>query len=211
MTLCLNDLAIYKPDGEVLLSNFNLTIKPGQITCLMGPSGCGKSSLLNVIAGHVSEGFRYQGKVQLDDQEIGNMDAHLRRVGILFQDDLLFPHLTVWQNLAFALPNEIKGEARKRRAIEALTEVSLNELANSYPERISGGQRARISLLRMLLAKPKLALLDEPFSKLDATLRSQFREWVFLQLQQAHIPALLVTHDAHDAPNGGEIIQWPQN
>lgn len=89
------------------------------------------------------------------------------------------------------------------------TKIALSELADSYPEQISGGQRARISLIRMLLAKPQMALLDEPFSKLDKELRVQFRDWVISQLQQANIPALMVTHDIDDVPPGSRVLHWP--
>ncbi|MFM2589599.1 ATP-binding cassette domain-containing protein [Vibrio sp. TBV020] len=209
MTLCLENLAIHKHNGETLFAEFNLTIQAGEMVCLMGPSGCGKSTLLNLIAGHLSDEFAFQGSLTLDDKDLVETEAHLRQVGILFQDDLLFPHLNVWQNLAFALPNNIKGETRKIRVLEALKKVELVHLSESFPEQISGGQRARISLLRMLLAEPKLALLDEPFSKLDKALRTQFRDWVVEQLKQANIPALMVTHDIEDAPTHGRIVSWP--
>jgi len=116
---------------------------------------------------------------------------------------------TLLSNLAFALPNDIKGTKRKTQAINALDKIALSELADSYPEQISGGQRARISLIRMLLAKPQMALLDEPFSKLDKELRVQFRDWVISQLQQANIPALMVTHDIDDVPPGSRVLHWP--
>ena len=93
--------------------------------------------------------------------------------------------------------------------MQALKNIELLQIANSYPDQISGGQRARISLIRMLLAKPKLALLDEPFSKLDKALRVQFRDWVFTQLKQAHIPTLMVTHDAKDIPAYSQQLNWP--
>lgn len=137
------------------------------------------------------------------------LPAHKRQVGILFQDDLLFPHLTVWENLAFALPNSIKGDERKAHAMQALKNIALTKLAESFPDQISGGQRARIALTRMLLAKPKVALLDEPYSKLDKDLRVQFRNWVVEQLQQANIPTLMVTHDEDDIPNGSRCLNWP--
>ncbi|WP_070963073.1 ATP-binding cassette domain-containing protein [Vibrio sonorensis] len=209
MTLCLENLAISKTSGEPLFSNLSLTIEPGEVVCLMGPSGCGKSTLLDLIAGHLSPEFSYRGSIKLGGTSITELEAHQRQVGILFQDDLLFPHLNVWQNLAFALPNEVKGEQRRQQATRALESIQLSYLSESYPDQISGGQRARISLIRMLLAKPKLALLDEPFSKLDKELRIQFRDWVIGQLHHANIPALLVTHDIDDAPNNGRVLSWP--
>lgn len=209
MSLCLENLAIFKNSGEALFDALNLSIEKGEIVTLMGPSGCGKSTLLDVIAGHLSSEFTYSGSVSLNQQSIDSLPSHQRQVGILFQDDLLFPHLTVWENLAFALPNEIKGTERKQQAMQALKNISLTKLANSFPDQISGGQRARISLTRMLLAKPNLALLDEPFSKLDKELRVQFRQWVVEQLKQANIPALMVTHDEADIPEHSRCLTWP--
>ncbi|WP_261815849.1 ATP-binding cassette domain-containing protein [Vibrio gallicus] len=209
MSLCLNALTVYKRDGALLFDPIDLTVKPGDVVSLMGPSGCGKSTLLDVIAGHLSDEFCYKGRVELDGEQIDALPAHKRKVGILFQEDLLFPHLNIWENLAFALPESIKGQARREQAIQALENLSLLELQASYPDQISGGQRARISLARMLLAKPQVALLDEPFSKLDKALRSQFRDWVFEQLKQANIPTLLVTHDEQDNPPSCRTLSWP--
>ncbi|MFS1976382.1 ATP-binding cassette domain-containing protein [Vibrio splendidus] len=209
MSLHLNDLAIHKNGGESLFSALNVTLESGQILALMGPSGCGKSTLLDAIAGHLNDEFSYSGTVILNDIQLDDIPSHQREVGILFQDDLLFPHLKVWENLAFSLPNSVKGSDRQQQAMEALKNIELTRLAESFPDQISGGQRARISLTRMLLAKPKLALLDEPFSKLDQELRAQFRDWVFEQLTKANIPTLMVTHDQADVPQGAKVLSWP--
>ena len=209
MSLCLENLAICKTNGDALFSAFNMTVEKGEIVTLMGPSGCGKSTLLDAIAGHLSAEFNYSGSITLDNEKLDALPAHKRQVGILFQEDLLFPHLTVWENLAFALLNSIQGEERKAHAMQALKNISLTKLAESFPDQISGGQRARISLTRMLLAKPKVALLDEPYSKLDKDLRVQFRNWVLEQLQQANIPTLMVTHDEDDIPDGSSCLNWP--
>ena len=209
MTLSLENLTLSKRTGEALCCPINLTINNGEIVTLMGPSGCGKSTLLSLIAGHLSNEFQYQGEVLLNGYRIDTLEPHCRQVGILFQDDLLFPHLNVWQNLAFALPNSVKKSLRKEQALTCLDSVDLLTLTDSYPDQISGGQRARVSLLRMMLAKPKLALLDEPFSQLDKALRSQFRDWVFEQLTRENIPTLLVTHDIDDVPTAANVLQWP--
>ncbi|QIA62597.1 ATP-binding cassette domain-containing protein [Vibrio astriarenae] len=209
MSLCLKNLTIHKKEGEALFTELGLEVKPGEVLSLMGPSGCGKSTLLDVIAGHLSDEFTYQGQIQLEGQELSNLPAHQRNVGILFQDDLLFPHLNIWENLAFALPNNVQGDARKQQALQALESISLLNLAESFPEQVSGGQRARINLTRMLLAKPRVVLLDEPFSKLDKTLREQFRDWVFEQLAREDIPTVMVTHDEQDIPLGSRVLTWP--
>ncbi|WP_305370309.1 ATP-binding cassette domain-containing protein [Photobacterium leiognathi] len=210
MSFHISNVTITQPNGDILLASFSLHIAKGEIVTLMGPSGCGKSTLLNYLAGHLNPEFTAKGALTLNNQAITEVPAHLRNIGVLFQDDLLFPHLTVWENLAFALPNNIKGNERKHQALTALAQLELAELANAYPHQISGGQRARISLTRLLMAKPQLILLDEPFSKLDSALRQQFRDWVFQQIQQASIPTLMVTHDKQDIPNDSQIIQWQQ-
>ncbi|WP_305460567.1 ATP-binding cassette domain-containing protein [Photobacterium leiognathi] len=210
MSFHISNVTITQPNGDILLASFSLHITKGEIVTLMGPSGCGKSTLLNYLAGHLNPEFTAKGTLTLNNQAITEVPAHLRNIGVLFQDDLLFPHLTVWENLAFALPNNIKGNERKHQALTALAQLELAELANAYPHQISGGQRARISLTRLLMAKPQLILLDEPFSKLDSALRLQFRDWVFQQIQQASIPTLMVTHDKQDIPNDSQIIQWQQ-
>ncbi|WP_318473543.1 ATP-binding cassette domain-containing protein [Photobacterium leiognathi] len=210
MSFHISNVTITQPNDDILLASFSLHIAKGEIVTLMGPSGCGKSTLLNYLAGHLNPEFTAKGTLTLNNQAITEVPAHLRNIGVLFQDDLLFPHLTVWENLAFALPNNIKGNERKHQALTALAQLELAELANAYPHQISGGQRARISLTRLLMAKPQLILLDEPFSKLDSALRLQFRDWVFQQIQQASIPTLMVTHDKQDIPNDSQIIQWQQ-
>ncbi|MDR9830225.1 ATP-binding cassette domain-containing protein [Vibrio sp. FNV 38] len=209
MSLSLASLTIRKRNGHVLFSNLSLSVASGEVLSLMGPSGCGKSTLLDVVVGHLSDEFSYDGEVILKGERIDTLAPHQRKVGILFQDDLLFPHLNIWENLAFALPNTVKGEARQYQAFQALDEIDLVKIAQSMPDQISGGQRARISLVRMLLAKPQAVLLDEPFSKLDKNLRGQFRDWVFEQLTKANIPALMVTHDEQDVPLGSQLLNWP--
>lgn len=209
MSLCIKNLAISKHKGDLLFPVISTQVKAGEVLTLMGPSGCGKSTLLSAIAGHLSPDFTAQGTIALCGNTIGDLPPHERQVGILFQEDLLFPHLNIWENLAFALPNRIKGNERKDAAMAALDKVGLLELAHALPDQISGGQRARVSLVRMLLAQPKLALLDEPFSKLDKELRVQFRDWVFTQLKHANIPTIMVTHDSDDVPPNSQCLTWP--
>lgn len=209
MSLHLKELTIFNRDKTALFPPVTLEIKSGRIVTLMGPSGCGKSTLLSVIAGHLADDFSFEGEMTLNQVDLTALPPHKREVGILFQDDLLFPHLSVWENLAFSLPNSVATAQRHQLAITALQRVNLSHIADSMPAQISGGQRARVSLVRMLLAKPKLVLLDEPFSKLDKTLRLQFRDWVFQQLEEAKIPTLMVTHDEIDIPAGACRLDWP--
>lgn len=209
MTLIIKNLVIYNREKKALFEPINFEVKPGEILSLMGPSGCGKSTLLNAIAGHLTNEFDSQGTITLNNRTLDTLQPHQREIGILFQDDLLFPHLSVVENLAFALPNTVKGKKRLDVAYDALCKINLAELTHSKPEHVSGGQRARISLLRMLLAKPQAILLDEPFSKLDKELREQFRVWVFAQIAEANVPAVLVTHDHSDIPHSSRCLTWP--
>ncbi len=195
-------------DGAPLLTLPPLRVAPGEVLTLMGPSGCGKSSLLAALAGVLPPGgpIRLTGDILLGTHRLTPQPPQERGVGILFQDDLLFAHLTVAENLMFGMPAHLKGmAARQTRAHEALAEVGLEAQADKLPGALSGGQKARVSLLRALLAEPRALLLDEPFSRLDKPLRAAFRTLVFERLRTQAIPALLVTHDEEDAP--GTILQ----
>ena len=185
-------------DGAPLLTLPPLRVAPGEVLTLMGPSGCGKSSLLAALAGVLPPGgpIRLTGDILLGTHRLTPLPPQERGVGILFQDDLLFAHLTVAENLMFGMPAHLKGmAARQTRAHEALAEVGLEAQADKLPGALSGGQKARVSLLRALLAEPRALLLDEPFSRLDKPLRAAFRTLVFERLRTQAIPALLVTHD----------------
>lgn len=195
-------------DDAPLLTLPPLRVVPGEVLTLMGPSGCGKSSLLAALAGVLPPGgpIRLTGDILLGARRLTPQPPQERGVGILFQDDLLFAHLTVAENLMFGMPAHLKGmAARQTRAREALAEVGLEAQADKLPGALSGGQKARVSLLRALLAEPRALLLDEPFSRLDKPLRAAFRELVFAQIKALAIPAILVTHDEEDAP--GTILQ----
>ena len=195
-------------DGAPLLTLPPLRVAPGEVLTLMGPSGCGKSSLLAALAGVLPPGgpIRLTGDILLGAHRLTPLPPQERGVGILFQDDLLFAHLTVAENLMFGMPAHLKGmAARQTRAREALAEVGLEAQVDKLPGALSGGQKARVSLLRALLAEPRALLLDEPFSRLDKPLRAAFRELVFAQIKALAIPAILVTHDEDDAP--GTILQ----
>lgn len=211
MSLSVNNLTILDNNNQPLFAPVSFTIEPGEVLTLMGPSGCGKSSLLSVIAGHTSADFSYQGECYYQQKLLNDVPAEKRNIGILFQDDLLFPHLNIWENLAIALPNHVKKTQRKQQALATLTELNLVELADKSPMQISGGQRARISMMRLLLAEPAVVLLDEPFNKLDKSLRSEFRHWVFTQTTSRQLPVLMVTHDADDVPSNSKCLHWPWN
>ena len=172
----------------------------------MGPSGSGKSTLFAWMIGALSGDFRARGELWLNERRCDTLPTEHRRIGILFQDPLLFDHFSVGQNLQLALPESVRGEARKAAVEQALSRAGLHGFAPRDPATLSGGQRARVSLLRALLARPEALLLDEPFSRLDATLRAAFRRWVFEELARQAIPAILVTHDREDGPPAGRCL-----
>ena len=192
-----------------LLSNFNARVAPGTVLAVMGESGCGKSSLLAFIAGTLSGAIRASGQVRLQGCEVQHLPTMQRRIGILFQDDLLFPHMTVQDNLLFALPANGSRAQRIAQVDAALSSADLSGLGRRWPASLSGGQRSRASVLRALLAQPQALLLDEPFSRLDTALRERFRSFVFERLRRLNIPAVLVTHDAQDVPADAQLMHWP--
>lgn len=195
--------------GQTLV-DLTTSVTPGDILTIMGPSGTGKSTLLAAIIGTLPAEFRQSGTVTLAGRDIGTLPTRLRRVGILFQDDILFPHLSVGQNLAFALPPTSGPPSARRDRIEAaLASADLSGFADRDPATLSGGQRARVALLRTLLADPCALLLDEPFSRLDSDLRAQIRSFVFDSARAAGVPVILVTHEAEDARAAGGRVLSP--
>jgi putative thiamine transport system ATP-binding protein len=194
--------------GRVLLAVTHL-VEPGNVLTVMGPSGSGKSTLLAYIGGFLDGAFSVSGKVFCDGDEITALPAEERHAGILFQDPLLFPHMSVGGNLLFAIPPSVRGKAARSELVqEALEGVGLAGTAGRDPDTLSGGQKARVALARVLLSAPRMLLLDEPFSKLDAGLRSQMRELVFAKARSSRLPVVLVTHDEADAEAaGGPVVR----
>jgi len=193
--------------GARPLLDLSLHVEPGAVVTVMGPSGSGKSSLLAYLAGTLPDALTGTGRVLLDGRNIVPLAPELRRIGLMFQDDLLFPHLSVLQNLMFAIPRGAGPRARRReRAEAALAEMDLAGFGPRDPATLSGGQRSRAALARMLLSEPRAMLLDEPFSKLDLALRAQIRALVFAKAAERGLPALLVTHDPADAEAAGGAV-----
>jgi putative thiamine transport system ATP-binding protein len=205
--VALNLLAVsIRVGGRVLIEPFDLEVVPGAIVTLMGASGSGKSALLSFIGGDLAAPFAGEGRVLLAGRDITCLAPEVRRVGRLFQDDLLFPHLTVGDNLLFGMARGAT-EARQARMEAALASSGLAGFALRWPHMLSGGQRSRVALMRALLAEPEAMLLDEPFNRLDAALRQQMRDFVFAHLRQRGMPCLMVTHDSADAPPGGRVLR----
>ncbi len=198
--------------AQTLVQDLHLKVPAGEILTLMGPSGCGKSSVLAATAGtlaSVSEGLQplqFDGRVQLNGRDLTALPTHLRGVGLVFQDALLFAHMTVAENLLFAVPRALPLAQRQARVQKALQEAELMGMGERDPSTLSGGQRARVALMRALLAEPQALLLDEPFSKLDAALRAQLRPWVFAHVRERRIPVVLVTHDEQDVADPQRVV-----
>ena len=203
--------------NTVVVDQLSLSLEHGAIGCLLGPSGCGKTTALRCIAGfeHVQD-----GTIRLEEQLIAGKNIHVpaeqRHIGMVFQDYALFPHLTTEENIAFGL-QKMPNQQRKQRVAEMLELVHLNEYAKAYPHELSGGQQQRVSLVRALAPRPKLLLLDEPFSNLDVALRERLCGDVRDILKHEETTAIMVTHDQNEAfmiadyigvMNEGSIQQW---
>ena len=193
---------------DMLIVAIDAEVKPGEVLTIMGPSGSGKSTALAAIIGTLGPDFSVSGRLVLDGCDVTALPTRARGIGLLFQDDVLFPHLSVGGNLAFALPATLRGRQVRRAAIEAaLAKAGLAGFADRDPGTLSGGERARVALMRTLLAEPRALLLDEPFSRLDAGLRDHIRAFVLDLIRAERIPAILVTHQPDDArAAGGRII-----
>ena len=183
--------------GDTALVSLDLTVPAGGVLTVMGASGSGKSTLLAALIGTLPRGFAMTGQVVLNGRDVTALPTRLRRIGILFQDDVLFAHLSVGGNLGFGLPARTPDRAARIDA--GLAAMGLAGFAPRDPATLSGGQRARVALLRALLAEPQALLLDEPFSRLDTDLRGQIRSLVFGRARDLGLPLVLVTHDAEDA------------
>jgi len=202
--LSVEGLTLRAPGGETLVHELDLQLTCGEVTVLMGPSGSGKSSVLGWLTGTLPPGFQARGQLMLDGRSLLSVPTERRRIGLMLQSDFLFPHMTVAENLLFGLRGGSRGERRERVAA-SLADAGLAGLGERDPATLSGGQRARVSLLRTLLSDPAVLLLDEPFSRLDAARREQIRAFTWQQARA--LPVLLVTHDLADIPSGARVIE----
>ncbi|MDQ6883498.1 MAG: ABC transporter ATP-binding protein [Candidatus Dormibacteraeota bacterium] len=179
------------------LDGLSLTISPGELVALLGPSGCGKTTALRLLAGlEEADG----GRVVIAGEDVTGLAANRRDVGMVFQAYSLFPHMTAWQNVAFGLQmRKVPVTERRRRAGEVLELVGLSGFANRYAHQLSGGQQQRVALARALAIRPKVLLLDEPLSALDAKVRFRLRDEIRRVQLEIGITTLFVTHDQEEA------------
>lgn len=201
--LHVNDLNIQLPGGEWLVAGLSFHIEPGEVLVLMGPSGSGKSSILAWLTGTASPRICTSGEAWLGETRITALPTEDRRLGLMLQQDYLFPHMNVRDNLLFGLRAGTRTH-RLQRVQDSLSDAGLGNMSLRNPATLSGGQRARVSLLRTLLSDPCALLLDEPFSRLDAAMREQIRR--FTWDKACSLPVLLVTHDLSDVPDGARIL-----
>lgn len=189
-----------------ILRDINLEVAPGEILCLLGPSGCGKTTTLRLIAG-LEE--LQTGRIAWNDDVLAdsghNVPPEKRLVSLLFQDFALFPHLTVAENVAFGL-KDLPADERDARVHEVLDQVGMLRYASNYPHFLSGGEQQRVALARARAPRPRIFLLDEPFSNLDTRLRNQLRDLCLHVLKKSGSSSVIVTHDAEEAMFMGDKI-----
>lgn len=181
--------------AQSVLQNLDLQMGKNEILCLLGASGCGKTTLLKAIAGLQEI---QQGQILFENQDITHLPVEKRQIGVIFQDYALFPHLSVRENIAFGLSH--KSAQEKQKIVEQMTAlVRLTGLLDRYPYELSGGQQQRVAIARSLACKPRLLLLDEPFSNIDTQVRYQLIEEMKEILKSQQIPAIFVTHSKEEA------------
>ena len=192
----------------IAVSDFNFEIPDGNLIGLLGPSGCGKSTALNLISGLLTP---TKGKVFFGDEDVTDVPAEKRGVGLVFQNYALYPHLTVRQNILFPLQNlrgkdKLPKEVMEEKALEAAKLVQIEGLMDRKPSEMSGGQQQRVAIARALVKMPRVLLLDEPLSNLDARLRLQTREELKRIQQETGITTIFVTHDQEEAMSISDLI-----
>src|SRR5881397_103455 len=190
------------------LRDVTVSIERGKLTALLGPSGGGKSTLLRIIAGLEEPD---SGRVYIDGKDMTGIPARRRGVGFVFQHYAAFPHMTVWDNVAFGLKiAKTDKETTKARVDELLDLVHLAGLSHRYPSELSGGQRQRMALARALAVEPRLLLLDEPFGELDVKVREELRAWLRQLHEQVNATTVFVTHDQEEAMELADQIVPPE-
>lgn len=179
------------------VDHLNLEIEDGDLVCLLGPSGCGKSTTLSIIAGLEQA---TEGSIYFDEENVGGLEAEERDIGMVFQDYALYPHMTVQENIAFPLKMQgWKKKDRIEKVKEAAKMLQIEEYLKRKPGKLSGGQQQRVTIARAIVKNPKILLLDEPLSNLDARLRIELRDEIRRVQKQLGITTIFVTHDQEEA------------
>lgn len=206
---------VYKYFGDVkAVDNISISVEQGELVSFIGPSGCGKTTLLRTIGGFNKQD---SGEIILDNERIDSLPPEKRSTGMVFQNYALFPHMTVYANVAYGLKQmKVPKKERHNRIIEALSQVELDDHGSRKPGELSGGQQQRVAIARCLVLRPKVLLLDEPLSNLDANLRISLREEIRKIKDKLNLTVIFVTHDQEEALsisdriavlNGGVIHQ----
>lgn len=195
-------------DEVIAVNNFNFEIPDGKLIGLLGPSGCGKSTALNLLCGLLTP---TEGKIYFGEDDVTNLPAENRGVGFVFQNYALYPHLTVMQNITFPLENlkgkdKLSKEQMRKKAMEAAKLVQIDGLMDRKPSQLSGGQQQRVAIARALVKMPRVLLMDEPLSNLDARLRLQTREEISRIQKETGITTVFVTHDQEEAMSISDMI-----
>lgn len=186
-----------KFDEVEAVKNLNITIEDRELVCILGPSGCGKSTTLFLIAGLLKPS---SGDIYFDDKRVNEIEAENREIGMVFQNYALYPHMTVLKNIMFPLKmKKIPKKEAKKQAEEIASLMHIDSLIDRKPSQLSGGQQQRVAIARALVKKPKILLLDEPLSNLDARLRIELRDEIKRIQKQVGITTIFVTHDQEEA------------
>ena len=197
-----------KSDDVIAVSDLNIEIEDGRLIGLLGPSGCGKTTTLNLISGLLKP---TEGRIFFGDEDVTQLPPEKRGIGLVFQNYALYPHLTVRQNILFPLQNlkgkdKLSKEEMRQKVLEAAKLVQIDDLLERKPSELSGGQQQRVAIARALVKMPKVLLLDEPLSNLDARLRLQTREEISRIQKETGITTIFVTHDQDEAMSISDII-----
>ena len=193
-----------KFDTVVAVDDFSMTFEDGQLVVLLGPSGCGKSTLLNMLSGILPA---TEGKIYFDDEDVTDLPPQDRGVGLVFQNYALYPHMTVLENIAFPLEiKKVSKQERWQKAKEMAKLVHVDEYLDRKPRELSGGQQQRVAIARALIKQPRLLLLDEPLSNLDARLRLEMRDEIRRIQQETKVTTIFVTHDQEEAMSISDMI-----
>ena len=189
----------FKINNNNIIKNINFTLNTGEILTILGPSGSGKSTILKLLAGFLKPS---QGEIKLRNKLLSSeklvVSTGKRNIGLMFQEEVLFPHLTIYKNIAFGIEN-LKLKNKETIIKKYLQKFGLLDVQNDYPEILSGGEKQRVSLARVLITKPKILLMDEPFSSLDKNLRTVISDYTIKVLKKKKISVVFVTHDVKEA------------